>query len=681
MALVIAAGLIAAGLHLVTRVRVETTNRAVELAVDYNEFADLAAQSGRSFPEVLRELRAAGVTSVGVDEMTIDRLRRSGLAATLRGGELLTLRDAPAPPDPAWARLDPAAIRPDALYLLFTDVAAGRWFEAAALRRLPAGTVDVPLPGRLVGVRIAEDRLDKQGFGVWPGHVAAVAQAGLYVIPRLQNYPPPEGREPGASPVRDLAGDLRAVGQAGGRVSTVIFGGGQAFGYPDGLPEAAAAFAQAGLVQGLVEAPVQLGFIRQLGQQEFAALTGYRAARVYSIHRAELNKLTPEMVLDRWPRAVKERNIRIIYARPLLILPGDEPPLWANLKLLRESAEALRRDGWTLGPAQPFAPVRPPAWVSVLIAAGVLAGGAWVVRLSLPLPPLLVGAAWLFAALAAGYALAFGRGDLTRKALALLAAVAFPSLGLAWAGWRASRAADGPAGAAPSAASAVREGVALVLAPAAISLIGAILLGALLADNRYLLEIEYFRGVKLSLVAPMAVAAWIAVRHWGVAGAGRWGAAGRNVPRELERLGGADLRAWHVALLGAAAVGAYIYLGRSGHTAGLEVSAAEVELRDWLERIFVARPRTKEFLVGYPALVAAAWFARRGWRPLVVPAVLAGGIALTSLVNSFEHMRTEFLLSLWRSANGVALGLLIGAAAVLVGDRLARLYFRWRADG
>lgn len=669
----IAAGLIAAGLHLFRRVDVERASRQVELAVDLNEFVDLAAQSGRDPDDVLRELRSAGATSAGVDEMTVDLLHRRGLAARMRGAELLGLLRAGAIADHDFAvGLEAARIDPDAVYLLFRDAGVADWFEANAARRLTPGTWHAVSAGgrRLVGLRLPEDRWDDQGFGIWPGDVQRVNAAGLLVIPKLQN--PREGAR------RDFPADLDAVRAAGGRMSTVIFGGGQALGYPDALADAAAAMTASGAVQGMVEAPVQLAFIKQLGQEELVRLTGYRAARVYSIDRKELDKLTPQTVLDRWPRAVKERNIRVIYVRPMLALPAGEPPLPVNLRLVREAAERLRSDGWTLGAAQPFAPLRPPAWAAVLMASAILAGAAWVAWLSLPLPAWLVGAGWLVATLLGLYALVLGRGDLTRKALALLSAVAYPSLGLAWAAWRASRQPAAGEAEAPRFGAVLRTGAGLVLVPAAISLAGALLLAALLADNRYLLEIDYFRGVKLSLLLPMAIAAWVIIRHWGITASGRWGAEGRNVFRELERLAAAELRAWHVAALGLAAVAAYIYLGRSGHTAGLEVSTAEIQFRDWLERALVARPRTKEFLVGYPALMAAAWLAWRGWRPLVIPAVVAGGVALTSLVNSFEHMRTEFLLSLWRGVNGVALGLVVGAAGAFALERAVRRYLRWR---
>lgn len=677
--IVIAAGLLAAGFHLARRVEAERANRTVELAVDLNEFTDLAALSGRSSDEVLSELRASGATSAGVDEMSVELIHRRGLATRMRGADLLGLVRAGAIADRDFAvRLESAGLNPDAVYLLFDDPAVADWFEAAAARRLPPGTWQAVRVGsrRLVSLLLSEDRWDKQGFGIWPGDVRRVNAAGLAVIPKLQNYRGPEDR--------DFRADLRAVQGAGGRMSTVIFGGGQALGYPNALESAAAAFTATGAVQGMVEAPVQLGFIKQLGQEELADRTGYRAVRVYSIHRKELEKLTPETVLDRWPRAVKERNIRVIYVRPMYVLPADEPPLPTNLQLVREAAERLRQEGWTLGLAQPFAPIRPPAWVAILIAAAILSGAAWVGWLSLPLPAWLVGGGWLLATLAAAYALALGRGDLTRKVLALLAAISYPSLGLAWAAWRASRQTEvrqAEADPAGGISVALLAGSGLVLVPAAISLAGALLVAALLADNRHLLEIEYFRGVKLSLLAPMGVAAWVIVRHWGVGATGRWSASGRNVWRELERLAAVELRAWHMAALGVAAIAAYIYLGRSGHTAGLEVSTVEIQFRDWLEQALVARPRTKEFLVGYPALMASGWLAWRGWRALVTPAVVVGGVAVTSLVNSFEHMRTEFLLSLWRGVNGVALGLLIGAAAVIALEQAAKLYLRWREHG
>lgn len=58
-------------------------------------------------------------------------------------------------------------------------------------------------------------------------------------------------------------------------------------------------------------------------------------------------------------------------------------------------------------------------------------------------------------------------------------------------------------------------------------------------------------------------------------------------------------------------------MGRSGHTAGVPVPAAELMLRRFLENTLYARPREKEFIIGHPAFMLATFAFLRKW-PLVI---------------------------------------------------------------
>ncbi len=67
------------------RVRVESRNRAVEIVLDYSEIEELAAASGRSPVDVLREFKNAGATSVAITEKTVKDLVDEKQAVLLPG--------------------------------------------------------------------------------------------------------------------------------------------------------------------------------------------------------------------------------------------------------------------------------------------------------------------------------------------------------------------------------------------------------------------------------------------------------------------------------------------------------------------------------------------------------------------------------------------------------------------
>src|SRR5690606_15477887 len=66
-------------------------------------------------------------------------------------------------------------------------------------------------------------------------------------------------------------------------VTSIIFDGQQALGYPDELETTARMIKKTGMVLGPIETWVQLKHIEQLGLDDLIKLTGYRAARVFSL--------------------------------------------------------------------------------------------------------------------------------------------------------------------------------------------------------------------------------------------------------------------------------------------------------------------------------------------------------------------------------------------------------------
>jgi hypothetical protein len=116
-----------------------------------------------------------------------------------------------------------------------------------------------------------------------------------------------------------------------------------------------------------------------------------------------------------------------------------------------------------------------------------------------------------------------------------------------------------------------------------------------------------------------------------------------------------------------------LMLMRTGNEAPGAVSDIELRLRALLENLMNVRPRTKEFLIGHPALVLALMLLiqhRRAWLPL---AMLLGAIGQVSVVNTFCHLHSPLAVSLLRVAWGAGLGVGLGLSILAVwGLLLAR---------
>ena len=153
-------------------------------------------------------------------------------------------------------------------------------------------------------------------LGLHPGDIEAVQSAGLVVVPRLQG---------GAYESSDrLARRLEGIGDKG--FGPVLFKGTQVVGYPTSLYQVAEALAAPRLPIGLIE------FAEQRGFGELAKALGYDVIRVHSITEREMAAgIPPRHAIDRWLRAVRERQIRLLYVR--LYLADHDPSALTEINL------------------------------------------------------------------------------------------------------------------------------------------------------------------------------------------------------------------------------------------------------------------------------------------------------------------------------------------------------------
>jgi hypothetical protein len=123
----------------------------------------------------------------------------------------------------------------------------------------------------------------------------------------------------------------------------------------------------------------------------------------------------------------------------------------------------------------------------------------------------------------------------------------------------------------------------------------------------------------------------------------------------------------------ACAVLGYLLL-RSGNAPAAWKPSWEQSVRNFLETVLIARPRFKEFAVGFPALWIGCAFAalsrrqKTSWdgRPLIA----LGMIGPISMINTFCHLHSPLWLELLRSVNGVVIGVLLGWLGMAVIRRL-----------
>jgi hypothetical protein len=191
-----------------------------------------------------------------------------------------------------------------------------------------------------------------------------------------------------------------------------------------------------------------------------------------------------------------------------------------------------------------------------------------------------------------------------------------------------------------------------------ISLIGGLCIAGLMTGPIYSVKGDSFSAVKLAHFGPILIVAFLAAKS-----ARDWNETLKS-PLTLSTV------FWGLGILGALG----FMLARTGNDNPGAVSGIEMQFRSLLENLFVTRPRTKEFMIGHPAmlvglaLLAASPKAGESKKMLLASlgslAVTLGMIGQTSIVNTLCHLHTPVMTGLIRILVGLILGLIVGAVAL-----------------
>jgi hypothetical protein len=161
-----------------------------------------------------------------------------------------------------------------------------------------------------------------------------------------------------------------------------------------------------------------------------------------------------------------------------------------------------------------------------------------------------------------------------------------------------------------------------------------------------------FWGVKALLVAPLALTGLYALYR----------SFGNPRVSDVPRIARTPVELWMGVALGIVGAALFYLLIRSGNTGA--AADWELTLRQTLEDVLLVRPRTKEFLIGFPALIIGIVVTARtphGWWLYAI-----GSIGTASAIDTFAHFHTPLAISLLRTGYAVAFGYLLGVAVVLL---------------
>ena len=350
--LLLALGLLGGLISASHRWKAEARNRRVELVVDYGDAQALANTTRQQTDDVLRQLRAAGITTVAITEDTLGTLNANGVVTYRREGDETVLTFAPGFP--------------------------GQRARVVQMLSHKAPGLVVTLEGT-DGLRIGSPwpQFSTLPIGLDSAAVQAVRQNGLLVAPRLVNFT-------GVTDANirwELAQTRRQCASKIG-LGPVIFAGSSVLGNRGLIGTTADAFVKDGLTYGSVE----LG--KTLGDDDLSRLADARTVRVHSIGVDEMGTMDEPTAVERFVRAAKERNIRVCYVRLFTFgLTKNADVLHANTQFVGDIVKQMREARLTVGegPAHPYTDAeggdpKPGLILRLLMGLGVAGGALLLLR-------------------------------------------------------------------------------------------------------------------------------------------------------------------------------------------------------------------------------------------------------------------------------------------------------------
>lgn len=587
------------------RHQAEWDNRTYEMIMPYDEIEAWLQEEKEE--DVWKQLKEAGLTTVSVEAETLESLEKSGRVLLIKMSEFKRMLIF-ANENVAHLPSHGLVVYPlDETFPLVSSLEATFGDDVQAMQA--NGKTYYIIEGNA-------KKIERVPLGYDEMKIAHLIEQGLMVVLRI-----PDARDMNEASVHVLQ-QIEALKNE--HTSKLLPTGGEVAGYPTDVKKWGEVWKEAGY------ALLSTEFYEAKGLTALAKAMDMHVVRLHSLN---LEQRKPNEAVDVAIRAIKERNIRALFIRPHT--SGEiAQNIEKTVSVMKQIVQHMPSH-YTLGKSEPFAPIERSSIATIGFVIGATAFVFLAVR-SLVSP--------VMASLAAGGTLILSvvgtvlAIDLALKAVALLVAIITPIYAAkpssVQEGWRGTFMAYGRA--------------------IAISFVGISWIVTMLYGNEYMAYVgEGFRGVKLVYVVPL-VAMVVLVLPW--------------IIREpllpfMKRLWKHPITVGHVVISFVVLALLAYYVLRSGNTG--TASALELAARQKLEEWLYVRPRTKEFLLGFPAYLLALFVINKQ-KQLGAILLVVGTIGWLSIMNTFTHLHIPLFISFIRTIYSLGLGLLIGIVLIYV---------------
>jgi len=673
---VVLAGVIAALPVMYARIQTETSADQVAVVMDYRDLQQVASTQANPqefLQEYLKRLKDAGVNGMTVFESTLEELSWAGEINVYNATQAALLEGRVSPPED------------NGTYLVFNKPEHEQVLRPIiewAFRHHGAEVTSWSFKDHS-GLRLGMGYDDAYLRAMQPNPIAmqSLKDAGFMIVPRLSDRLQPYD----AQEVEKWLQSYEALG-----VTRIVFDGDAVTGYGKGKKmDDVRLFASQLKKHHIGVAIFENLRVPQKGMNKLAILLGYNAIRAHSVGEAEMSVIKEPVLEDRLVLAVKDRNIRFLYLNAITVKDGTKgqvtQPLDKIIEVLKGKEEIVGDDGdviidedadsgagagvvkqledfgFTIGEPAAFTVHKAPQEMVLrgIAALGAIALIALMIGQFIPsllLPVMVIGAI-------GGAGLYVLRSTLMIQSLALFVAIAAPTVSIILLIKRI-RVLRENAESQPISGFRRLGGAILLMARTTILSLAAIpFVVALLNHITYSLVLQQFRGVSLLHVAPIGLVALYVLLY----------GSGTTVVGNAKKILSMPLTVLWIAGIGVLGAVGYYYLSRTGNSG--QATGLELQFRSLMENTFGVRPRIKEFMLGHPLFFAGIFLALRYRWAMVL--LIGGTIGQLSIVDTFAHIHTPFLLSLIRDLLGLGIGVIIGFVIIGLWQVAEKLWRKW----
>jgi len=616
------------------RIWIERQDSFVETVVDYDELRQLSRDEGWPLKKALKAFFDKGASSVGITEDTLNSLEAEGRISIYSIPEIQKLSQS----NFIASIGEHIHGLTNGLLVFSNEPSLLDRIQQHLSWKLASDKTERASRQVLIIRKSGIDFRERFGLGFSSEHLELIKTIGMGVVLRVFNFPQ---LTPKAA--KSILADLPDPEQ----VSAILFAEEEVLGNRGAINT---------VIDELKKRPYRIGLVEfndQAGMDDIVETSKNLIpfVRVHSIGRKEIDEnYNVSRAVARWIRSVRDRRLKMFYIRTFFQdkkkYIGDL--LLFNLDYLDRICKKLEADGFQIPRNSVDRQYEPRCLAGKLTSAE-----RFTIGFSLLLGiPFLIGISrrsginvkhfFITFALAALFGLFLSRDHFTILA-GLIGAVSYPTIGCILA----IKAVEERVKNTPDCRfwRSLWVMIFLVSVP---SFLGGILIAGLHSEKEFLLKFLQFKGIKIAFVFPLV---WIFL--WSLR---KYGTSFFSVfikPLTLKDL-----------VLGIAVfAGLLLYIMRSGNITFIKPSETEDIWRTFLEDLLIARPRYKEFLIGYPACLFFLFFRLRNSFEILPVLSLFIQMGQVSLLNTFCHFHSPLAMTILRCINGLWTGIIIGFCA------------------